>query len=642
MTLAPHHQQLISSSGISDEVRDQRGYSTVTVSAELALLGFAPGQRTVPALVIPQYDVEGNVSGHQLRPDVPRVVAGKAPKYETPKGARLRIDVPPGARSMIGDPSVTLYITEGSRKADAGVSHGMCCVSLSGVWGWRGTNQYGGKAALPDWDSIALNGRKVRVAFDSDVTRKPNVQEALIRLIAFLRAKQATVAVVLFPEKPNGMKTGLDDFLSECNDPAQLDALCMSSLPAGWSRARRDWPEPPSPAAFQGLAGEIVHGIDGYTEADPVAVLVHLLAGFGSLIGAGPHVLVGATPHPARLFAALVGSSSKARKGTAWSPVKHLLREAEPCWAGQCVTSGLSSGEGLIANVRDAQTKENEEGDLRVIDAGIADKRLFVIEEELARVLKSSHRQNNTLSPILRQAWDTGELRTMVKTDPQRATGAHISVVGHITQHELRRELTDTETANGFANRFLWVAVKRSKELPEPEPFEGVVVEGFARQIATSAQWARRQGRVERDPDASALWREVYSELSAERDGLAGAVLARAEAHVTRLSLVYALMDQSASIGVEHLAAALALWEYCERTVTFLFDDNVGDPVAARIGAAVQSQGLTRTQINGLFGGHRPAAHIAAALDTLSADGRLTRTIEHTGGRSVEVWTPTT
>ena len=64
------------------------------------------------------------------------------------------------------------------------------------------------------------------------------------------------------------------------------------------------------------------------------------------------------------------------------------------------------------------------------------------------------------------QAWDSGDLGTLTKNSSTRATGAHISLIGHITADELRRYLTQTEQANGFGNRHLWFCVKRSKELP--------------------------------------------------------------------------------------------------------------------------------------------------------------------------------
>jgi hypothetical protein len=81
---------------------------------------------------------------------------------------------------------LALFVTEGARKADAAVSRELCCIDLLGVWNWRGTNEWGAKAALPDWDSIALNGRLVYIVFDSDVMLKVAVHTALRRLKAFL------------------------------------------------------------------------------------------------------------------------------------------------------------------------------------------------------------------------------------------------------------------------------------------------------------------------------------------------------------------------------------------------------------------------------------------------------------------------
>ena len=122
------------------------------------------------------------------------------------------------------------------------------------------------------------------------------------------------------------------------------------------------------------------------------------------------------------------------------------------------MASGLSSGEGLIAQVRDA---------IDDADTGTpADKRRLVLEQEFAQVLKVLSREGNTLSPIVRQAWDGDALQTMVRNNPLRASAAHIGVIGHITKDELLRYLTATELANGFQNRFLLIAVDRSKLLP--------------------------------------------------------------------------------------------------------------------------------------------------------------------------------
>src|SRR5262249_29317402 len=180
-----------------------------------------------------------------------------------------------------------------------------------------------------------------------------------------------------------------------------------------------------------------------------------------------------------------------------------------------------------------------------------------------ANVLKQTERLGNTVSVVLRQAWDGLDLRTLVKNSPARATGAHVSLVGHITADELRRYLTATETANGFGNRHLWICAKRSKQLPEggrgdPDTWAAVLGE-----VAGALAFARTAGEVTRDEDARAIWHDVYGQLSEGRPGLAGALLARAEAHVMRLAMLYALLDRSPAIQGSHLMAALALWDYC-------------------------------------------------------------------------------
>lgn len=408
-------------------------------------------------------------------------------------------------------------------------------------------------------------------------------------------------------------------------------------------------PEPPGKAAYYGLAGRVVETADPHTEADPTGVLVHFLIGFGCAVGSGPHFYVGATRHRARLFGALVGETSKARKGDAGQIATRMLTLADPTLRDRLL-SGLSSGEGLIWTVRDPieETKRAKQQDggyestTIETDPGIRDKRLFAVEPELARLLRVMSRPGNVLSAVLRDAWDSGDLSIATKNSPAKATAAHICLLGHITLDELRRELADTEGANGFSNRFLWACVKRSKMLPEPEPFTGEDVMRLANEVHTALMKARQVGEMRRDEPARALWRAVYPELSAGRDGLLGAVTARAEAITLRLSMIYALLDGAAVIGVDHLAAALDLWAYCERSAAYIFGDATGDPVADTIDRALRQNGeLSRTQISNLFARNESAARISTALQTLLLSGKAS--VEARGGREgrpAEWWLP--
>jgi hypothetical protein len=412
----------------------------------------------------------------------------------------------------------------------------------------------------------------------------------------------------------------------------------LSALSALIAQPAVPWPELDS-AALHGLAGEVVAAVDPHTEADPVAVLVSFLVAFGNAVGDGPHVVVGATDHPARDFAGLVGETSRARKGDSWSAVRRLMARAAPEWADARVQGGLSSGEGLVAAVRDpVEQPDKKTGEIITIEAGVEDKRLLVVESELARTLRVMRRDGSTLSAILRDAWDTGSLRVMTKT-PTKATGAHVSVVGHVTQEELRRELDETSLANGFANRFLWLAVRRSKRLPEPEPLGGSVVDRLAAKIAEAIRFAHGLGAIPRDDEARRVWAEVYPDLTADRPGLLGAVLSRCEAHAVRLSLIYALLDQSSVVRREHLLAALALIDYAEASAQHIFGDRLGDPVADATLAALAERGeMSRNAVRDLFGRHVSAPRIATALDALVATGRVATEKRETGGRPVEVW----
>jgi hypothetical protein len=297
---------------------------------------------------------------------------------------------------------------------------------------------------------------------------------------------------------------------------------------------------------------------------------------------------------------------------------------------------------GLIYHVRDrVERTDSETGTTEVVDEGVADKRLLVMETEFATVLARMGRDGNTLSAILRDAWDHGDLRTLTKNSPLKASGAHVSIVGHITDEELLRLLTDTSMANGFGNRFLWTCVRRAQLLPDGAGVDDLRLGPLVRELREVVEAARTIGCLHRSPEAGAIWRAVYADLSRERDGLVGALLGRTEAQVLRLSCCYAVLDQSAVIRPEHLEAALAVWGYCEASVLYLFGGRLGHPVADAILDALRHSGrLTRTQIRDLFARNRTTDQIQAALGMLARAGLAKPGSRDTGGRPEEYWEP--
>jgi hypothetical protein len=402
----------------------------------------------------------------------------------------------------------------------------------------------------------------------------------------------------------------------------------------------RDAPWPKlGEAAYHGLPGKIVKAVEPHTEADPVAVLVNLLAAFGNAAGKGAYLKVGADTHHLKINAVLVGETSKGRKGTSWGYPKQFMHAVDPSWADNRVLAGLSSGEGFIYAVRDEVKGRDKNGKETIVVEGVLDKRLMIVEGEFAGVLKVMGREGNTLSPVIRQAWEDGTLQTLTKNNPMRATEAHVSIIGHVTKTELLRHLNQTETANGFANRFLFVMVKRSKELP----FGGGPIaagEGLMRRLNDALDFAKNAGEITWGDSAKETWRKVYGPLSGGKPGLLGVVTGRAEAQVMRIAAVYAVMDHSNTIEKEHLKAALAIWNYAESSASYIFGDATGDAVADRIMEALRANpdGLTRTDIRNLFKNNQNGNRIEQALALLLKVGRARSTSEASGGRPVERW----
>lgn len=416
--------------------------------------------------------------------------------------------------------------------------------------------------------------------------------------------------------------------------------------------ASSPWPEPLHPAAFHGLAGEWVRAVLPHTEADPAALLLQLLSGFGDLIGRSAHFVAEADSHFGNLFVLLVGATAKGRKGTSWGHVLRTLRAVDPAWADGRILSGLSSGEGVVWAVRDpiSERVPMKEG-RRVVghedvvtDEGESDKRVLCVESEFASVLQRMGREASSLSAILRQAWDSGDLRVLTKRAAARASGAHISVIGHITRDELRRLMIgSTEASNGLANRFLFVAVKRSKCLPEGGAIDSVDFGPIEADLRKAAEFARNIERVNRDEEARSIWHAVYPDLSEGRPGLLGAVTSRAEAQVLRLSLLYALLDSSALVRACHLKAALAIWDYCMESARWIFGEALGDATADELLELLRRSpgGLTRTEIRDATNRNKPSAEIERGLAVLAEHGlaRMVRERETEGARKpTERW----
>jgi hypothetical protein len=446
----------------------------------------------------------------------------------------------------------------------------------------------------------------------------------------------------------------LDTFYEWLNDAPEPETAPVHEPP------KRDWPVLDK-AALYGLTGDVVKVIGPHTESDPVALVLQFHIAFGNAIGRSAFLLREGTKHFTNLYGVLVGASSKSRKGTSADRIRQLMSTALDMassgweksagsaarWVTECVQSGLSSGEGLIFQIRDEVSHVDKDGD-KVIDVqGIDDKRLMLDEREFLQCLAVMRRDGSTASVMVRKGWDSLPLKSLTKGNTHLTACAepHISISGHITEDELRGNLDQVSMANGYANRFLFACVRRSKLLPFGGNLQQRALDVLGKKV--KGAWDKAYDIDKQftfDAKAHALWGKVYARLSEEIPGLFGAVCARAEAQTLRLALVYAVLDSSkGKVKVQHLKAALALWQYYADSARYIFGDSLGDPIADTILQALRNNpnGITRTQIRDLFGRNQSSSKVDTALALLLRRGLATSELQSSEGkkgRRIEVW----
>ena len=202
---------------------------------------------------------------------------------------------------------------------------------------------------------------------------------------------------------------------------------------------------------------------------------------------------------------------------------------------------------------------------------------------------------------------------------------------------------SNNEYYGALANRYLLIAVERSKLLPFGSALDSERLAEISHAVRIALRFASQHRPITFDDAARERWIDAYRELTADRSGLVGAATARAEAHTVRLALTYALLDLSERICPEHLEAALALWRYSASSARWIFGDALGDPTADELWSAAKERpaGLTRTEVSELFSRNKKRREIERALSVLQDVGRLRReTRPAERGRSAEVWIP--
>lgn len=408
------------------------------------------------------------------------------------------------------------------------------------------------------------------------------------------------------------------------------------------------FPAPMASEAFDGLAGKLIDVMEPGSECNRENLLMQLLVSLGNLLGHRPFKRQAGSHHLVE-FVAVVGDTSEGRKGSGLSMVNDLLYVIDPSWR-KCRVNGIQSGQAIVHSVRDPRSQGGKQ-----VDDGVSDKRLFLVETELSRLFTLSKTSAGiSISPLLREVWDCPYLlRNAGKHSPDTATDAHINVLGHVTREELKDVMSRVECENGLGNRFLWVAAKRIRKIPIPkwinwkadhlellrelalvisfaDPRRNITIKDDGTvelEIASSLDESVRTAFEFSVPGAR-LWDEFYDgPLCVRPEGLYGKLISRPEAHVLRLSMLYAVLDRSHEIEEKHVRSAMAVWRYCRDSVKWCFSKTAGDWRADKILSALtrRPEGMTRSEISDeVFQHNTPSEDIGSALQVLIEGERIT------------------
>ncbi len=366
------------------------------------------------------------------------------------------------------------------------------------------------------------------------------------------------------------------------------------------------------PEAYHGLFGEMLKTVEPETEADPAGILLGWLTCLGNIVGRGAWVEVGPRRHHPALYVGIVGNTSDA-KGDGWAVSVWPFKQVDPTWASTCIANGVGSGEGLVERVANDSTMMGSNGKAQETP-GASDKRCLLRLAELSRCFKLTRRENATLSENLREGWDGDPIHVPNRKGNALDTSEYtFSLFGDITPGVLCKLMKGgTEAFDGSANRYLWASVRSRRSLPMGGNI--LVLKPFLERLRSGLEKAKQAGKVWFDADAQKRWEEVYPELKTSGDTVPHTD--RARPYALRMALLYALVEGSVVIRLEHLQAALALWSYCRASAKLIFggqqtaeaeEEAEPDPLWLRLlNAIMKAPGINRSGLREVAGHKEP------------------------------------
>jgi hypothetical protein len=381
-----------------------------------------------------------------------------------------------------------------------------------------------------------------------------------------------------------------------------------------------------------GIAGKITRKISASCETHPAALYLDFLVAIGNMLGRRAYFTINTTKHFTNEFVALVGPTSKARKGTGQDAVMDLLSKVDSNWSRRRVSSGFGSGQAFINEIRDdvVQMVRDKKTNTfhQIIVPGEKDKRLFVHEGELAAIFNLANMRDSQVDVILRDGWDGRRLNNKVKGKTQDGVSQSVccenpqfSISAGTTIPELRSKMPKNADENGFANRFIYCYLTQTKLCPNGGPPLDWTEE--IKELNEIISFAEGIEHVPMSDAAHLMMTRIYLKLANRPDAPINVWIARGPAHIRRLAMIFTLLDKCSKVESHHLQAARAIWEYSEDSARYIVVGCSKDQQRI-IKWVVDHKSVTLTQIREqLFQRNKTMAWVKVQVDDLIHSGFL-------------------
>ena len=387
-------------------------------------------------------------------------------------------------------------------------------------------------------------------------------------------------------------------------------------------------PAAPTKQMFHGPLGDMATLIAPHVAWDPTAFVAQSLVAVGNWLGYRHFVAEEATQRHPNLFLAVVGGTASG-KGTSWRWAEWVMRGLDDAYVNERITTAVGSGEGLLAKITDPVVTLNSKGEETVAIDGSPDKRVLYLEEELGQLFSKMMSQDS-LEKMVTKGWDSGRLETTTKKEAMHCENPHVSIIGHITPDELTSRLEARLIDNGFSNRWLYLVIKPTQvkfDSPTPDEINGLtevrdeMIDGLKRFSVSGGD------EFVFTPDAKDAYLETARYLYDHPHS--GAMVkqdARARPLLFKLAMIYAAIDGSNKIEVDHFLAARSLWAYCSRSARAFFGTKSGNENVDRFMELWRWNGfadMTLSDVSDLFSRNMNASKRNQMLDVLARDGVL-------------------